>query len=166
MSIQSERSGTGVVGEQHDPFTARWTWKGGMAAGFVATLVMGVTIGVMQLETLRLAIAGLYGSPGSLAVGWVAHLIHGTVFGAIFAGILTDPGLYGLTRWRWKTLVAGVVFGLVLAIVGAGIIMPIWLGFVGFPTPPSIPNVTLPILGWHLVYGTVLGLVYPFVDDW
>lgn len=107
MSIQSERSGTGVVGEQHDPFTARWTWKGGMAAGFVATLVMGVTIGVMQLETLRLAIAGLYGSPGSLAVGWVAHLIHGTVFGAIFAGILTDPGLYGLTRWRWKTLVAG-----------------------------------------------------------
>lgn len=44
--------------------------------------------------------------------------------------------------------------------------MPIWLGFVGFPTPPSIPNVTLPILGWHLVYGTVLGLVYPFVDDW
>lgn len=137
-----------------------------MLAGLLATVVMGIAISTMRLETLRLAIAGLYGSEGSLAVGWAAHLVHGTIFGGIFTAVLADPGLYGLTRWRWKTLVAGVVYGLVLAIVGAGIIMPIWLGVIGFPTPPELPNVTVPMLVWHALYGAVLGLVYPFVERW
>jgi len=43
--------------------------------------------------------------------------------------------------------------------------MPIWLGLVGFGTPPSIPFVTPATVGWHLVYGGVLGAVFARVVD-
>lgn len=146
-------------------FEVQPAWKGGAVAGLVATIVMGIVIVLTDLTTLRGAIAGLYGLQGNLVAGWGAHLVHGTLFGMLFAIILADPGLYRLTDWHWKTVVAGVVYGLVLSIVGAGIIMPIWLGVVGFPAPPSLLNVTVPTLTWHLIYGLVLGGIFPFLDD-
>ncbi|PSQ09449.1 hypothetical protein BRC93_12885 [Halobacteriales archaeon QS_5_70_15] len=90
-----------------------------------------------------MTIAGLYGSEGSLAAGWIAHPIHGSLFGAVSAAVLADPGLYRVTEWVWKTVVAGVVYGLVLAVVGAGIVMHIWLGVVGVSMATSIPNVSV-----------------------
>lgn len=148
-----------------NPFEATWAWKGGGLAGFVATVVMGIVISVMHLDTLRLAIAGLYGQSGNLIAGWIAHLVHGTLFGIIFALLMADPGLYRITDWHWKTIIAGIIYGLMLAIVGAGFIMPVWLGIVGFPTPPLIPNVTTSMLIWHLIYGIVLGGLFPFLED-
>ena len=65
----------------------------------------------------------------------------------------------------WETVVAGVVYGLVLAVVAAGILMPIWLSVVGFPTPPSVPNVTAPLLIRRAAYGALLGAFFPFVDE-
>jgi hypothetical protein len=41
--------------------------------------------------------------------------------------------------------------------------MPVWLGTVGFPAAPPLPNFAVPSLLWHLVYGVALGLVYPAV---
>lgn len=152
-------------GDAVSPFEANWSWKGGAVAGLVATAVMGLAISVVQLSTLRVAIAGLYGFEGNLVAGWVAHLAHGTLFGMIFAGLMADPGLYRISDWVWKSVVAGVVYGFILAIIGAGIIMPIWLGLAGFPTPPSIPNVTTPLLIWHGIYGIVLGSLFPLVDS-
>lgn len=146
-----------------DPFEARWAWKSGAVAGLIATVAMGLAITATDLSTLRLAIAGLYGFEGSLVVGWLAHLAHGTVFGAVFAAVRSDPGLYRLTERRWKTTLAGAVYGIVLAVGGAGIIMPIWLGVVGVSVPVTVPNVTVPVLWWHLLYGTVLGAVFPSI---
>lgn len=153
---------------EHDEATAAFesspAWRGGALAGFVATVVMGVVIAATNMAVLQNSIAGLYSLQGNLVAGWVAHLAHGTLFGAVFALLLSDPGLYRLTDWRWKTLLAGVVYALVLAVFGAGIVMPIWLGLAGFPAPPSIPYVTTPLLVWHLVYGVVLGAVFPAVE--
>ncbi|MFB6302686.1 MAG: histidine kinase [Haloferacaceae archaeon] len=151
--------------EAFPAFETEPAWRGGALAGVVATVVMGVVITATNLPVLQESIAGLYGLEGNLVAGWIAHLVHGTLFGALFALILADPGLYRLTEWRWKTLLAGVAYALVLAVFGAGIIMPIWLGFAGFPAPPSIPNVTTPLLLWHLVYGIVLGAVFPAVEE-
>lgn len=147
-----------------DPFEERWAWKSGALAGLLATVAMGIIISIMDLETIRVAIAGLYIQEGSLIAGWVAHLIHGTLFGLLFAYILTDPGLAGITRWTWKTIIAGVIYGLMLAVVGAGIIMPIWLSAVGFTTPPSLPNVTGASLVWHFVYGAILGTLFAALE--
>jgi hypothetical protein len=139
-------------------FRTGWAWKGGALAGLVATAAMGAVVTVTQLATLRMAIAGLYGFEGNLLAGWTAHLVHGTLFGLVFAAVLTDPALYRVSEQVWKTVVASVVYGVVLAVAGAGILMPIWLSAVGFADPPSI-------LLWHLVYGAVLGGLFPFVDD-
>ncbi|MFC4358430.1 histidine kinase [Halobium salinum] len=150
-----------VAGES--PFETRWAWRGGAVAGFVAALVMGVAISLVQLETLRVAIAGLYGFEGSLLAGWAVHLVHGTLFGLLFAATLADPGLFRVSDWFWKTVFAGVVYGLVLAVFAAGTIMPIWLDAVGLSTQ-TIPNVTASLLAWHLIYGAVLGGTFYFLE--
>ena len=54
---------------------------------------------------------------------------------------------------------------MVLAVVGAGIVMPIWLAVVGFGAPRSLPHVTIPLLAWHLVYGVVLGGVFAHLNN-
>ena len=144
-------------------FQTHIAWLGGAIAGAIAAIATAIAITVLDFNTLRIVIAGLYGQTGSLTIGWIAHVVHGTLFGVIFAAILTDPGLYRLADSRWKTTLAGMVFGLVLAVIGAGIIMPIWLAFVGSPDPPRVPYVPSSSLFWHGIYGVTLGLVYPSV---
>jgi hypothetical protein len=154
-----------MTGEMYDPFTSRVNWSAGAVSGFVAAAVMGLAISLVQLDTLRIAIAGLYGFEGSLLLGWLFHLLHGTLFGVVFAAILSDPGLYRLTDWRWKTLVAAVVYALVLAVVGAGFVFPIWLELAGVTASAPVPNLTVPLVAWHLVYGLALGAVYPLAEE-
>lgn len=151
--------------EAYDPFTGQVRWSAGAISGFVAAAVMGIAISLVQLDTLRIAIAGLYGFEGSLLLGWLFHLVHGTLFGVVFAAILSDPGLYRLTDWRWKTLVAAVVYALVLAVVGAGFVMPVWLELAGVAALGPVPKLTVPLVVWHLVYGLALGAVYPLAEE-
>ena len=127
----------------------------GTVAGLVATVAMGLAITVTDLSTLRSAVAGLYGFEGGLLAGWLAHLAYGTVFGVVFAVVLSDPGLFRLAERRWKTALAGIVYGVVLAVGGAGVIVPIWPGVAGVSVPVTVPNVTVPVLWWHLLYGAV-----------
>jgi hypothetical protein len=160
--VAHERTETGS--ETSTPFENRAEWRGGAAAGLVATVAMGVAITLTDLGTLRSSIAALYGFEGSLVVGWIAHLVHGTVFGVVFAAVLSDPGLAGIERWVWKTGVAGVVYALVLSVVGAGFVMPVWLGLVGAGSA-EVPTITTPSVAWHLVYGLVLGVLYAFAAE-
>jgi hypothetical protein len=147
-----------------DPFDTTWSWRAGAIAGLLATVAMGVAITVTNEPTLKNAIAGLYGQEGSIVAGWAAHLAHGTLFGLIFAGVLTDPTFYDLTDSVLKTALLGILYGLLLAIAGAGFIMPVWLSLVGFENAPSILNLNAPILGWHVIYGVALGGLYPLLN--
>ena len=150
---------------EEDPFTSRFSWQSGALAGFVATVVTGLMTTLTDFGVVWRSVAGLYGLEEFLVAGWVAHLIHGTLFGVGFAAILSDPGLYRLSDWAWKTVLAGVVYGLVLAVGGAGFIMPVWLALVGSTAVPPAPNVTASLLAWHLVYGVVLGGSFVFFDQ-
>jgi tetrahydromethanopterin S-methyltransferase subunit F len=132
-------------------------------AGATSAAGLGVAISVMRLPTLRDSIAGLYGLEGVLVAGWTAHLVHGAIFGTIFALVLADPALYRVPDREWKSVAAGIVYGVVLSIVGAGVIMPIWLDAAGLAAP-AIPNVTVASLLWHLLYGAVLGALFPAVE--
>ena len=42
----------------------------------------------------------------------------------------------------------------------AALVMPVWLGAVGSPASPPLPNFAPPSLLWHVVYGLVLGGIY------
>lgn len=167
MSDRDTRSETAddATADTEPDFTERIHWQKGIVAGAVATVAMGLVIMVTDLELLRAVIAGLYGQEGNLVVGWIAHLVHGSLFGLLFAVILSDPTLARIQQRVWKTVVTGVVYGLILTVVGAGIIMPIWLEFVGFPERPPIPNVTTASLIWHVVYGIVLGAVFSLLTE-
>ncbi|MFB6308416.1 MAG: histidine kinase [Haloarculaceae archaeon] len=145
------------------PFERGLRWQRGALAGFVAAVVMAVIIAVADLAILRDAIAGLYLQEGSLVAGVLAHVVHGTLFGVLFAVVLSDPALTQVGEQFSKTVAAGVVFALVLALVGAGVVMPMWLDTVGAATLP-VPYVTGPSLVWHVVYGAVLGATFSVLD--
>lgn len=138
-------------------------WRIGAASGAIATVTMGLAISLTDVE-MFVTIAGLYGQAGNLVAGWLAHIAHGTIFGVIFAVALADPLLEDVPSSYRRSIVAGVAFGLVLTVVGAGIIMPIWALAVGLDGP-GIPYVTVASFAWHLVYGVVLGAVFATLAD-
>lgn len=154
----------GTAHEDVSPFENTPAIQSGAIAGFVATLVTLVAIVPIDPEMLSDSIAGMYGLESALAVGAVAHLVHGTIFGLVFALVLSDPGLVRITDWLWKSALIGVVYGLVLALMATGFIMPAWLEFVGVAQAPEIPFVTGSLVGWHVLYGLVLGIMFPFVE--
>jgi hypothetical protein len=150
----------GGIGQRFDPFAARIEWRAGGIAGLTAALATGVVISVVRPTTLRSGIAGLYGFEGSLAAGWVVHLVHGTLFGVVFAALLADPVLSRVDQWFWKTVVASVVYGIVLAVFGVGFVVPVWLALVGVETTLATPGVSVSVISWHVLYGVVLGASY------
>lgn len=148
-----------------DPsFFARWLWKEGALAGIVAAAVSALAITLLSPDVLSDQIAGLYNLQGSLVAGWIAHLVHGTVFGIIFAAVLTDPLMSGARKTPRRTVFVALVFGFVLAFFGAGVLMPLWLEGVGISERPPMPNVTLLLMLWHGVYGVVLGVGFAVLD--
>jgi hypothetical protein len=138
-------------------------WQAGAIGGFIGGIVMGAIIWLMPPKIIAGAIAGLYTLQGNAVAGWIAHLIHSIILGVIFAVIVTTA----LTRYADSLAASaglGLVWGFVLWVVAAGLVMPVWLQVVGFPAPPPFPNWTLPgSLVPHLVYGVILGGLYPFL---
>jgi hypothetical protein len=149
-----------------DILDADWPWQAGALAGAIATVATTIVIAVVDIAIID-QVAGLYGMEGNVVAGAVLHLLHGTVFGALFAMIVADPPISPDTGRRWLFPLGGLVYGVVLAIVGAGIIMPIWLGEVGYTADAAIqiPYVTIGTLTWHAVFGLVLGALFPVLAD-
>jgi uncharacterized membrane protein YagU involved in acid resistance len=104
------------------------------------------------------AIPTMYGLSGG-AAGWVIHMFHVAILGVVFAAIAERADLDSLG----PSVESGLAYGVVLWLVLAVLVMPVWLQTVGFAGAPALPNVNLQSLVGHLVYGGVLGLTYPFV---
>lgn len=125
-----------------------------VGASLVAGLVMGVASDVLAGAVP--VIGTLYGVADPV-VGWVTHQFHSLVFGLIYAGILATAPRRLDAGHRGRIAVA-LAWALVLWLVAAGVIMPIWLRLVGVPA--MVPN----LVGWslftHLLWGAVLGTVY------
>jgi len=140
-------------------FDPRLRWKAGILSGAVASIVMGVLIVFTGSNELGL-IAGLYGAPQTVGASAVVHVFHGVLFGLLFAAIQSDPALHHATDRPVKGTLVGTVFGIVLGIVGAGLILPMWVQSIGLDSTMTVPHITPLVLGWHIVYGAVLGLLF------
>ncbi|WP_336325913.1 hypothetical protein [Halovenus sp. HT40] len=151
--------------DSESAFDVPVAWRGGAVSGCVATLATMLVILPIEPEMFSETIAGMYGLEGVMAVGVLAHVLHGTLFGLLFAGVLSDPGVVGITNWLWKTVLAGIIFGLSLAVMATGFVLPAWAQFVGLTDPPTMPYVTSTLLAWHVLYGAVLGVVFPFLEN-
>lgn len=140
----------------------RSKWFAGGAAGLVAGLVFGAMLQTMMPDVIAMAIPALYGQSG-VAAGWVAHLFHSVVFGLVFVAITSATSLRRFAG-TWSTgAVLGLVYGALVWVVAAGVVMPLWLDAVGFPQVPPLPNLNPQSLVGHLVYGLVLGAGYALV---
>jgi hypothetical protein len=150
--------------EAEPGFVANLLWKEGVIAGVIAAIASALAITAVDASVLAQDVAGLYGFGGSVIAGWAAHLVHGTLFGLIFAAVLTDPMLSAARKTPARTVIAAIVFGLVLAVAGAGVLMPMWLDAVGVGSGMPLPRLSVPLVLWHGVYGVVLGVAFATID--
>ena len=142
-----------------DVSTENGAWKAGVAGGLVGGLVFGAMMSAMTPGVLQMAIPAMYGIAGPAgAVGWAIHMSHGAVIGLGFAAVADLRPELGDSIGT--SLGVGAGYGLLAWVALAVIVMPIWLGAVGFPGAPPLPNVGVESLVGHVVYGAVLGGVY------
>jgi len=137
-------------------------WQHGMEAGLIGGLVMGVLFSLLMPPVIENAIPALVGLSGGIA-GWLVHMSISAVFGVVFAGALTQPRLAAVVESLGGGVSLGLAYGVILWIVAAGFVMPLWLSTVGFPAPPPLPNLGLMGLFTHLVFGLVLGGSYHYL---
>ena len=129
-----------------------------MVGGIVGAAAMGALMVLMNDTVIAVAIPSLYAlaPPQNPAAGLFVHVSHGAVLGVVFAGV---AGAVGADS-TGKLLGLGALWGVVTWAVLAALVMPVWLGAVGSPASPPLPNFAPPSLLWHVVYGLVLGGIY------
>ncbi|WP_144902888.1 hypothetical protein [Halobellus captivus] len=149
MSAQTYRS-------HRADLTSSRTWGAAVAGGLLAGVAMGLLMDIM-MGAMPL-IGALYGQPTVIA-GWTAHLFHSVVFALIFAAVIGSSSLreYGL----FGIIGVGAVYGVILEIVAAGFVLPIWANAVGAGGGGlPVPFIALPGFVTHIVYGVILGAVF------
>ncbi|MFB6298044.1 MAG: histidine kinase [Salinirussus sp.] len=138
----------------------------GAVAGVVATVAMGgVQMATGQQGGIAMAFPATYGVRGPApAIGWVIHLFHGAVLGGLYATVAAHPSVAARASSLGRRLILGVGYGLALTVVAVGLVMPVWLGLVGFPgAPPLFGAVGTMSVLTHVAYGAVLGLLVPTI---
>ena len=142
--------------------TETGNWQAGVAGGLVGGLVFGAMMSMMTPGVLQMGIPAMYGIEGPAgAIGWAIHMSHGAVIGLGFAAITgVKPDLGDSIG---TSVGVGAGYGLLVWVALAVIVMPIWLGAVGFPGAPPLPNIGIESLVGHVVYGVVLGGVYSVI---
>lgn len=135
-----------------------------VGAGVVGGLIAGVVFGVMMQmmtaptpdgkEVPMMQMVAMVVSSESMAVGWAYHLFNSAVIGAIFGWALgkrSDSYGAGL---GW-----GAACGIFWWLLGAQILMPIFLGMPPFASimKPPMRMVAVGSLMGHLIFGLILG---------
>jgi signal transduction histidine kinase/uncharacterized membrane protein YagU involved in acid resistance len=123
-------------------------------AGVVAGVAMGL---ILQSFTGEIGIIGaLYGIQTNV-VGWITHLFHSVVFGTVFVTATTVDSLDHYVETLSGTVTLGILYGVLLWLVAAGVVMGVWLNLVGIPA--SIPNLGIVSLIGHTVWGALIGIL-------
>lgn len=149
------------VASSGDPVSALGVERANLLGVSGAALVAGIVMGLyLQFVAGLLPVVGALYSVESQAVGWITHQFHSVVFGLLFAAGVTRPTLRGYDGVGQRTLL-GIGWGVVLWLVAAGLIMPLWLQLVGIGA--MTPNLTVTGLVGHVVWGAVLGGGYALV---
>ena len=128
-------------------------WVSVVAAGLLAGVGMGLVMhgvtGTIQ------AVGSLYGT-ASTGYGWTFHLWHSVVFAALYGGFFMWRRLEQFHGKVLASTTLGILWGVALWFVAAGVVMPLWLGAAGAPGP-GVPTLE-PWSGLgHVLYGAVLG---------
>jgi len=132
----------------------------GVMAGLIAGVVFGVMMQMMSAPTpdggsmpMINMVAMIVGSQ-SAVVGWAYHLFNSVVIGGIFGLLLGGRITTYSTGLLW-----GALYGMVWWVLGALILMPLFLGMQPFAPLVMAPMrmVAMGSLMGHIIFGLILG---------
>jgi hypothetical protein len=135
---------------------------GGLAMALVGAIISSSLGSDIWLEAKQIA-AIVYGpavaaqpgfAAGPVLVGTLLHLIASAVLGAIF-GIITRRVLH-LTSEFGTLLLAGMIYGMLIWLVGYFIVLPLL-------NPLLLETYAPAFIIQHMIYGAVTGLVYTWL---
>lgn len=126
----------------------------GMVGGVIAGAVFGVMMGMMGMLPMVAKLAGA----SSAGVGFIVHLVFSAIIGTGF-GIV-----FGKTAAASRGVAAGLglLYGIIWWFLGPLVIMPVWLGM-GVQLSAAGMTMALPSLWGHLIYGLILGILFPLL---
>lgn len=128
-----------------------------IVAGIVGTAVM-TAVGVWVAPLMGMPPmnpAQMLADPmgGSMALGWIAHFMIGTILALIYA--LVAPRLPG------PPVVRGALYGLAPFLLAQIVVMPM----MGMPVFSGSTAMAMGSLIGHLIYGGVVGAIYGTVPE-
>jgi len=143
-------------------------WLAGAVGGFVGSIAFGLLmLYAIPAPMLSVAIPAMYGIEGpALLAGWAIHQFHGVVLGLAYVALVRAlSGRIGrIASDRTGAIGLGAAYGVLTTVVLAVLVMPVWLGVVGFAGAPPFPNVSYPgtlvsLIG-HVVYAIPVAVAY------
>ena len=128
----------------------------GMLGGLAGGLVFGMMMGMMGMLVM---IGKMVGQP-SAVVGFIVHMVNSALIGAVFAVA------FGRLATQVKSgLGFGMTYGAIWWLLGPLTLMPLMMGMgLGANWNATAISNMLPSLVGHLMYGTILGIVYVVLD--
>ncbi len=155
-----------------------WGWPiGGALGGAIAAAAFGLVMWLMDPEILAVAIPAIYGLEPVGVVGWTIHVAHGVVLGLLFGFLVTREPILGIVATSTETealsrtgialrvVGAGFVFGLAVWAILPLLVLPVWLEALGVEAAADFPATAVESMIGHLLFGTVLGLVFAVTID-
>jgi hypothetical protein len=139
----------------------------GILGGLLAGIVFGGMMQIMSAPTpdggsvpMLQMVAQVVGST-SIAIGWLYHLFNSAIIGAIFSWLFGSRAVTVERAVAW-----GAVYGVGWWVLGGLVLMPVMLGMAPFAPVMIAPMrpVALGSLVGHLVYGLILGGVFPILS--
>lgn len=127
-------------------------------SGAFAGVVGGIVFGMLMAMMGMLPMVGMLIGVDNAVVGFLVHLVNSALIGALF-GVLA----YAIAGKLGPVLGAGVVYGVSWWVLGALLIMPLWLGVTADPMMKDMVFVIgrdqwLSLLG-HVLFGLVTAAV-------
>ena len=135
----------------------------GALAGLFGGVVFGIMMQTMSAPTPQgghmpmMAMVAMVIKSDSIAIGWLYHLFNSAIIGALFGLVLGGRVHNTPSGIGW-----GGFWGFVWWILGALILMPIFLGMPAFAPLQMAPMrmVAMGSLIGHLIYGAITGGVF------
>ncbi|MFW6153232.1 MAG: histidine kinase [Halobacteriota archaeon] len=146
----------GTDDRRPDLGTDREHWIAGIVVGLFAGFVFGAIMSHTPMMDNVAALLNL----GEAWHGWLVHFGFSAIFGLGYVGIAAAAP--SLADRPSTGAVTGVSYGIVVWVLGAAIVMPLWLGAVQ-PVDPPVPNWNWLSFAGHIAFGVTLGAFYPVV---
>jgi uncharacterized membrane protein YagU involved in acid resistance len=134
-------------------------------AGLIATIIMSIIQAMAPMMGFpRMDIAAMMGSMfgGSLVLGWVVHLMMGSIVWAAVYAYVAEPRLGG-PPWA-RGLIYGFMLAAFVLIIGFPLVGTMFASLTLKPGFLSMgmggATATMGVIIGHLAYGLVLGVIY------